>query len=307
MVNDGIKTISVGNIIMGGAGKTPHTVLIAEELIKRGEKTAILSLGYKGKLGYDINVISDGRGNFFHHPPMAADEPYMMAKNLTEAVVITGKKRETALAVARDKFGVTAAILDDGYQYKKLKRDVNILLLDHKKPISTGFPFPFGYLREFPSSISRADIIVFTRAVNNNIPANVKGYINKQSIYYSKTVFDRVILKNEVIELKYLKGTAVSAYSGIANNDVFYRTLHHAGLDIKFFAGFPDHKILSEKTINGIITQGRKKDTALFITTEKDFVKLPHEYQNIFGYLKMDIELNNKEAFINEIINTASK
>ena len=307
MINHGIKTISVGNIVMGGAGKTPHTLMIADELIKKGEKTAILSLGYKGKIGYDVNVISDGKGNFFHHPPQASDEPYMMAKNLPSAVVISGKKREQSLKIAKDKFGATAAVLDDGYQYKKLQRDVNILLLDHKRPISTGFPFPFGYLREFPSSINRADIIIFTRALDNNIPEHVKGFINKQSIYFSNTVFSRVILKNKVVELKYLKGAATAAYSGIANNDVFYQTLQNAGLNIKFFAGFSDHKMLSEKSINGIITQGRKKGAALFITTEKDFVKLPQEYQNIFGYLKMDLEFNNKEAFINEIETLASK
>ena len=110
------------------------------------------------------------------------------------AVVITGKKREISLEIARDKFGATAAVLDDGYQYQKLQRDVNILLLDHKRPISTGFPFPFGYLREFPSSISRADIIVFTRALNDNIPESVKEFIDKQSLYFSNTVFNRVIL-----------------------------------------------------------------------------------------------------------------
>ena len=170
MVNQGIKTISVGNLVMGGAGKTPHTLLIAGEMIKKGEKVAILSLGYKGKVGYDINVISDGNGGLYHHPPMAADEPYMMAKNYPEAIVITGKKREQSLSLARDKYGATVAILDDGYQYKKLARDANILLLDHKRPISTGFPFPFGYLREFPSAINRSDIIIFTRAKNDNIP-----------------------------------------------------------------------------------------------------------------------------------------
>ena len=98
MINQGIKTISVGNIIMGGAGKTPHTLLIANELIKKSEKVAVLSLGYKGKLGYDINVISDGKGNFFHHPPMAADEPYMMAKNNPELIVITGKKKRAVFS-----------------------------------------------------------------------------------------------------------------------------------------------------------------------------------------------------------------
>ena len=109
MINKGIKTISVGNIVMGGAGKTPHTLFIADELIKKGEKTAILSLGYKGKIGYDINVISDGNGNFFHHPPMAADEPYMMASNLPNAVVITGKKREISLEIAHRRISWNSA------------------------------------------------------------------------------------------------------------------------------------------------------------------------------------------------------
>ncbi len=307
MVNHGIKTISVGNLVMGGAGKTPHTLLIANEMIKRNEKVAILSLGYKGKIGYDNTVISDGLGNLYHHPPMAADEPYMMAKNNLEAIVITGKKREKSLEIARDTYGATVAVLDDGYQYKKLKRDANILLLDHKKPLSTGFPFPFGYLREFPFAINRSDIIVFTRASNDNIPENVKGLINKQGIFFSNTIFKRIILKNEEIDLSYLKGTRVCAYSGIANNDAFYQTLINAGLDIVFFAGFRDHMLLNETSINGIITQGKNKDATLFITTEKDFVKLPLEYQSIFGYIKMDIELNNKEGFFSDIDKLISK
>lgn len=307
MINHGIKTISVGNLVMGGAGKTPHTLLIANEMIKRNEKVAILSLGYKGKVGYDNTVISDGLGNLYHHPPMAADEPYMMAKNNLEAIVITGKKREKSLEIARDTYGATVAVLDDGYQYKKLKRDANILLLDHKKPLSTGFPFPFGYLREFPFAINRSDIIVFTRASNDNIPENVKGLINKQGIFFSNTIFKRIILKNEEIDLSYLKGTKVCAYSGIANNDAFYQTLINAGLDIVFFAGFRDHMLLNEASINGIITQGKNKDATLFITTEKDFVKLPLEYQSIFGYIKMDIELNNKEGFFSDIDKLISK
>ena len=307
MVNHGIKTISVGNLVMGGAGKTPHTLLIANEMIKRNEKVAILSLGYKGKIGYDNTVISDGLGNLYHHPPMAADEPYMMAKNNLEAIVITGKKREKSLEIARDTYGATVAVLDDGYQYKKLKRDANILLLDHKKPLSPGFPFPFGYLREFPFAINRSDIIVFTRASNDNIPENVKGLINKQGIFFSNTIFKRIILKNEEIDLSYLKGTRVCAYSGIANNDAFYQTLINAGLDIVFFAGFRDHMLLNETSINGIITQGKNKDATLFITTEKDFVKLPLEYQSIFGYIKMDIELNNKEGFFSDIDKLISK
>lgn len=307
MVNENIKTISVGNIVMGGAGKTPHTLMIAERFIKNGEKTAILSLGYKGKLGYDINVISDGEGNLLHHPPMAADEPYMMALNFPEAVVITGKKREQSLAIARDRFGASVAILDDGYQYKNLKRDVNILLMDHKRPISTGFPFPFGYLREFPNAISRSDIIVFTRATNNNIPEKVKPYIDDQSIYFTNTVFKKIILKNEQIDIKYLKGAHVGAYSAIAANASFYKTLLGAGMDIKFITYFADHASLTEQAIEGIIAQSKNKGASVLLTTEKDFVKLPREYRDIFGYVKMDIEMGNKQGFFEDIDTLAAK
>lgn len=303
MVNEGIKTISVGNLVMGGTGKTPHTIMITEELIKRGEHVAILSLGYKGKIGYDINVISDGMGNIYHHPPMAADEPYMIAQNFPNAVVITGKKREKALELARDKYGATVCVLDDGYQYRKLKRDVNILLLDHKRPISTGFPFPFGYLREFPSAISRSDIIIFTRAKNEHIPNNVKGYIDKQSIYFSDTVFNKIVIKDEVLDIKYFNGADVGAYSAIASNDIFYNTLIENGMSVKFMAHFKDHAHLSDEAIEGIIAQGRNKGASIFLTTEKDYVKLPEEYKDIFGYVKVDININNKEMFFKDIYN----
>ena len=110
-----------------------------------------------------------------------------------------------------------------------------------------------------------------------------------------------VAIKNEFVELSYIKGTKVCAYSAIANNEVFYNTLIDAGLNVVFFASFRDHSLLEEKTINGILTQGKNKGASLFITTEKDFVKLPSEYQPLFSYIKMDIELNNKEGLLKDI------
>ena len=299
--NDDIKIISVGNIAMGGTGKTPHTLMIAEEFIKQGEKVAILSLGYKGRLGYGINVISDGDGNILKEPPYAADEPYMMAKNYPEVIVITGKKRENALKIAKEKYGATVVILDDGFQYKKLKRHVNILLMDHSRPISTGYMFPFGYLREFPSAIKRSDIILFTRSANENIPKDVKCYIDNQPLFFSKTSFHRVIYKNEDIDIKYFKDAKVAAYSAIAGNQSFASTLTNFGMDLKFFTSFKDHSILSIDTIEDIVSSGKTKGATVFLTTEKDFVKIPKEYQNIFGYVKLDIQMENKVNFITTI------
>lgn len=301
MSNSDIKVISVGNISLGGTGKTPHTLMIAEEFIKQGEKVAILSLGYKGKIGYGINIISDGNGNILKEPPLAADEPYMMAINYPEIIVITGKKREQSLKVAKEQYGATVAILDDGFQYRKLKRHANILLMDHVKPISTGYIFPFGYLREFPNAINRSDIIVFTRATNENIPKDVKAYIDSQPIFFSKTSFNRVIFKNETIDIKYFKNTKVAAYSAISGNNKFASTLTNFDMDLRFFTSFKDHSILSRDTIEDIVSSGKSKGATFFLTTEKDFVKIPKEYQDVFGYVKLDIQMDKKNEFISTI------
>ena len=299
-INEALKQIDQNNLFGAQTSLTR-----ALDINPNNVKALKIRGQVKNRLGDNVGALQDLNKAISLKPDgdcyYARGVVKLSTQNYPEAVVITGKKREQSLALARDKYGATVAILDDGYQYKKLARDVNILLLDHKRPISTGFPFPFGYLREFPFAINRSDIIIFTRAKNDNIPDNVKGFINKQSIYFSDTVFHRVAIKNEFVELSYIKGTKVCAYSAIANNEVFYNTLIEAGLDVVFFAGFRDHSLLEEKTINGILTQGKNKGASLFITTEKDFVKLPSAYQPLFSYIKIDIELNNKEGLLKDI------
>lgn len=294
--NNGIAVISVGNLAMGGAGKTPHTIAITNEYLKRGEKTAVLSLGYKGGIGYGVNVISDGK-NILHSPPQAADEPYMIGINCPGAVVITGKCRHEAAILARDEFGCHIAVLDDGFQYGKLERDANILLLDWKKPFSTGFPFPFGYLREFPSACRRADIIIFTRADNELIPEKAKKYTEDKPIFFSKPITDKIVLNKDVFTRGELKNKKAAAFSAVASNKAFLKALEALELEVVYFKGFRDHAFLNEETVEKIIGEGTKNGAELFITTEKDFVKLNKTYRNIFGYLKMEIEMNNRPIF----------
>lgn len=285
---------------MGGAGKTPHTIAIAKKYTADGEKVAVVSLGYKGGIGYGINIVSDGE-KIYLKPPAAADEPYMIALNCPQVVVITGKKREESIAIARDKFGCTTAILDDGFQYKKLERDANILLLDHKNPISTGFPFPFGYLREPPSAASRADIIIFTRSSNCIVPEKVKKYIKNKPIFFSKTVMTKIVFKGEEVGAEVFKNKKTAAFSAVASNKSFHNSLLELGLDVVKFKGFRDHTLLTDKTLEKIVNNGSIDGAELFITTEKDFVKLSEKYQKIFGYLKMEIEIENRDSFFNTL------
>lgn len=301
MKNNNIKVISVGNLVMGGAGKTPHTIAIAKKYATC-EKVAVISLGYKGGIGYGINVVSDGE-KIYLHPPAAADEPYMIALNCPSAVVITGKKREESIALARDKFGCTLAILDDGFQYRKLERDANILLLDHKNPISTGFPFPFGYLREPPSAASKADMIIFTRATSSTIPEKAKKYIKNKPVFFSKTVMKKIVFNGEEVSAEIFKNKKTAAFSAVASNKSFHRSLLELELDITHFNGYHDHHLLTDNAVEKIIRKGGDSGAELFITTEKDFVKLSQKYQKIFGYLKMEIEIENSESFFQTLNN----
>ena len=291
-----VKIISIGNIFMGGTGKTPHTIALAQEYITRGEKVAIISLGYKGGLGYGINVISDGE-KILYRPPNASDEAYMMALNCPQAVVITGKRREEAALIAKEKFGCSMVILDDGFQYKTLKRDANILLLDHSNPISTGFPFPFGYLRESPKACSRADIIIFTRSQNHIIAEKVKKYIQDQPIFFSHTIMDKIVINNKTYLASECTTKSWAAFSAIASNFSFKNSLIKLGLTPLYFKSFLDHTFLKEKIIDKIIKNGEKNGAKFFITTEKDYVKLTPKHQKIFAYLKMEIEIDEKEKF----------
>lgn len=301
MINNA-KVISVGNIIMGGAGKTPHTIEIANNYINSGKKTAILSLGYKGKLGYGLNVISDGN-NIFHNPPLSADEPYMMATECPKAVVITGKSRQLSLEYAVKNFGTEIAILDDGFQHNKIKKDVEILLLDYKNPISTGFIFPFGYLRQMPSAIKKADIIIFTRSDNEIIPEKVKKYIDNKPVFFSNTITDKIIFNKNIIDIKDLNNESIVAFSAVASNKSFYKSLLKHNLNVKYFKGLRDHSLPNKRFLDNIINFANKEKIKYIITTQKDYVKLPEEYKNFFSYLKMSINIKNKDLFYETINN----
>jgi tetraacyldisaccharide 4'-kinase len=286
--------ISVGNITMGGTGKTPFTIFLAKLFSGIGKKVAILSRGYKGKLGYDLRVISDGKSIFFE-PPLAADEPYMMARNLPGVIVITGKDRTASLSYALENFSPPPEIflLDDGFQHRKLNRDADILLLDQASPVSTGFVFPFGYLREFPSAINRADMVIFTRSTSRNIPEKVERYCQNKPVFFCDTYYTHFNMMGSAVPLNSLSGKEVWLVSAIANPKQFEKQLLALGLKIVGHSKFPDHYAYTAKDIEKLFVSVRRLGAELLITTEKDFVRIPDELKPAFIYPTLEMRFLN--------------
>src|SRR5919109_245062 len=155
------RVISIGNLALGGTGKTPIVELVAGLLQQEGLRVCVLSRGYGGRARSSITGVSDGK-KCLVPPEVAGDEPVLLAEHLAGLPVIVGKNRYAAGLLAVERFAVDVIVLDDGFQHVQLARDLNILLLDAARPFGTGRLFPRGDLRERPSALGRADVIVFT-------------------------------------------------------------------------------------------------------------------------------------------------
>ena len=297
--------ISVGNLAMGGTGKTPFTIFLADMFMSDSRKTAILSRGYKGGLGYSTHVISDGR-RLLHHPPDAADEPYMMALSVPGTVVITGKDRNASYNLAMEQFKPSVFILDDGFQHRKMRRDLNIVLLDHCRPLSTGFPFPFGYLREFPSALKRADIIIFTRSNSTELPENTAKYCKGKSVYFSEFIYSKFMYQGKELATDELDGKNVWLMSGIAHNKQFNEQIMRYAVRIQGHSKFADHHNYSANTLEAVVQSAKEAGADLIITTQKDYVKVPPAYRQHFAYPVLSVNMLN-QGFPEEVRQLALK
>lgn len=272
------KVISVGNITLGGVGKSPFVILLAKKLKDKGYNVAILSRGYKRKRKNKIDFVSDEKVILID-PYNAGDEPYMLAKSLEGIPVIVGKDRFKAGTIAIERFGAEVLILDDGFQHIRLARDLNILLIDAGQLLSNHKLFPLGILREPLKEINRADMIVFSKYSSVHEPniTWIKEKINKNiPFYYSFFEPFELVDLNESIkkDVTFLKNKQVIAFCGIAEPESFRSTLKSLKADIKDFFIFPDHHDFSERDLNYILNMLHSNNIDLVITTEKDGVRL---------------------------------
>ena len=297
--------ISVGNITIGGTGKTPLVMLLARVLRERGIKIAILSRGYKRKQSSD-SLVSDGQ-SLFLSPEEAGDEPYLMATALKDVPILVNKDRFTTGQMALQRFGVRSLLLDDGYQHLQLHRDLNILLIDSHIGFGDRHLLPRGILREPLSHLQRADLFVLTKVEEPKacLPLEMK----LQKIHPRAQVFHShyepiglISPKGEKEDLQTHRGKKILALSGIANPDYFSSLLRRCGMEVGKEAIFPDHHFYTTGDLASIEESSKGMDQV--VTTEKDMLKLKNlniRYLPIQA-LRIEMKIWEEEEFFRRIM-----
>jgi len=293
------KVISVGNIVVGGTGKTPMVIYLANLLQEKGFRPAVLSRGYMGKSKLPINIVSDGR-RLFMKPEDCGDEPVLISQATKGIPVLTGPKRFLTGQVALEKFGVDVLILDDGFQHRQLARDVDIVLLKAEAPFGNGSLLPAGPLRESSRALKRAGIIFY-------VGDDHQGHSESESVFQ---VFHKgdVLLNGasgQEYPLDHLRGRRICAFAGIASPERFQKTLTDAGAEIAFFVSFPDHHFYTREEIRNIQKRAAEEKVEMIITTEKDGVKLKpfHMFLEKIHLLRVSmVFVSEEEKFVSSLL-----
>lgn len=279
--------ISVGNMTTGGVGKTPVVSEIAKYLVNLGQRVAIVSRGYGGKLDNSkINMISDGTSVYFD-AVQAGDEPYWLAENTQGAYVFTCRNRYLAAKMAVEKFGIQVIILDDGFQHRKLYRDLDIVLMDSVKGFGNEHLLPAGPLREGPEALERIDkLVVVSKSVKHETAERVAKIMQKRlniptSVCYTEPDYVYNIKTGQ----RLMEGLAVTAMCAIGQPQQFYDFL--SDYQVVKTVTFDDHHQYAPIDIVDI--------SGSIITTEKDAVKLARfDRDNIYALkLKTVIDVEN--------------
>ena len=275
-----LPVISVGNLTAGGTGKTPLCILLAEILSARGRRPAVLSRGYRRlRNSAEPLLVSDGR-TILCPVEESGDEPALMARRLLRcgARVIVGRDRLRSAEMAHD-LGADVAILDDGFQHRRIFRNLDILLLDYCRPWDNGWPLPAGMLREWPSSLKRADILILTRAKRAEVPSGVSGRLNPGTPIFFAQHRAIALIDWEHWQMGNWpeKGLRVDGpvllFSGIARPDSFREMARDLGLEVSRHLVFPDHHHYRCWDLDNI--ERAASGLAAVVTTEKDAVRLP--------------------------------
>jgi tetraacyldisaccharide 4'-kinase len=275
----GATTISVGNIAVGGTGKTPLVEYLARYLTNRGYSVAILTRGYGRKHARERQLVSDGQ-RILNDATLAGDEPLLLARRLPGVVIIAEPDRYSAGKWAEREFGVDLHLLDDAFQYLELERDVNFLVVDARDPFGGERPLPAGRLREPLSEIARAGAIIVTGSDHPfdqmDLEAKIQALAGQKPIFYAYR--DLIALRNpltgDTAPPQRLINQFVSAVCAIGQPEHFFEDVRHFQANIVHQRVFPDHHQFSQKEIQATFAQARAAGARWLLTTEKDWVRM---------------------------------
>ena len=307
----GCMVISIGNLTVGGTGTTPVVEKFARALQSGGRNVAILSRGYKSKKlpllkrliqhfkthEYKPRIVSDGR-SILLDSSMAGDEPFMLATNLKDVVVLVDKNRVASALYAIDKMNCDTLLLDDGMQFIHLKHRLDIVLVDRQAPFGNEHLLPRGTLREPPENLKRAHYIFITKSTpegNAELIQRIRKYNRTAEIIECahRPQYLEHVHTGERIPLNFLEGKYIGAFSAIASPESFERALRELGANIQVSRHFADHHRFTDKELKNFIKRCVNRDLAAIITTEKDSVRLPRldKWEIPIYFLRVEIEI----------------
>lgn len=280
------KIICIGNIVLGGTGKTPNCIKIIEMLLKKNKKVGVISKGYGSRLKLKNPIIIDTKTNEANE---VGDEPYLIASKFKDVPVCVCKNRKKAIKLLEEK--VDIIVMDDGFQNYTIKKDIKICIFDGLYGIGNGYIFPAGPMRStLKKGLKKVNLCIFMRGGNKYIENRIEKYGIK-SINGNTYMKDADKLRNK----------KVIAFAGIGKPNKFYNTLKKNGVRIEDKIDFPDHYDYKQKDIDMLKELSKIKDLPL-ITTMKDYVKIANKDKKYFTGIDIDIKYDD-EKVLEKILN----
>jgi tetraacyldisaccharide 4'-kinase len=286
--------ISVGNLTVGGTGKTPFTISLAKLLQKAGHKVGIVTRGYQRKSKGQV-VVSAGSGPLIS-PEDAGDEPYLIATKTRNVVIIVDKDRFKAGKAAIDKYNCSLIIADDAFQHRKLHRDIDILLWDtytnpHREKL-----LPTGKLREPFSGLRRASMLVFTRTRRR--PETYSKFFKEKNPelkqFYAPTVIEKIMVVSDksILNVNEVKNYSLLAFCGLGNTQQFFDTVKELNPTKLVTKKFQDHYKYSDNDISYLISEAKKNGCDFLLTTEKDLANCPESTSRLNNLLLLCVSMD---------------
>ncbi len=293
--------ISVGNLTLGGTGKTPTVIQIVQLLTRNNRRPVVVSRGYARKNEKEIIVVSDGQ-SVLVDTRIGGDEPVMIGSKMPGIPVVVGSSRYNAALHALQRFSPDVVVLDDGFQHIRLKRDIDIVLLDAGNPFGNGKLFPAGVLREPINALKRAHAVLITKADTSADIGKLKDTIRRNTrarIFTSRQVPVDLIdcRSSDIRPLTVLRGSRVLALSGIARPDSFTSLLKALGADIAAECTYRDHFDYKKSDLATVFRKAADEKITMIVTTEKDAIRLNRLHGDGVWALRIELIVAENDAW----------